>query len=110
MLKSFTPVNQGIHDSFIVDLERLGYDSDKFLKNSPDAFCDRELNNAISGLMEKSSNGFIGFKALDCSQDVVLEYRNGDTGNLGGKVSGLGFSQAKQALCFLEKYFDGPSH
>lgn len=110
MLKSFTPVNEGIHDSFIVDLERLSYDSNQFLENSPDTICDRELNNAISGLMEKPSNGFIGFKALDCSKNVVLEHRNGDTGNLGGKISGLGFSQVKQALGFLKKYFDGPSH
>jgi|GEM_PF-1615292 hypothetical protein len=60
--------------------------------------------------LEKSSYGFIRFKALNCSQDVVLKYRNGDAGNLGGKIPGLGFPQAKQALGFLEKYFDGPSH
>ena len=103
MLKSFTPVNEGIHDSFIVDLELLSYNSNQFLKNSLNAISDRELNNSISDLMEKSSNGFIGFKALDCSKNVVLEHRNGDTGNLGIKISGLGFPQAKQALCFLEK-------
>ena len=72
MLKSFTPVNKGIHDPFIVDLERLCYDSDKFLKDPPYSFCDRELNNSIGGFMEKSSYGFIRFKALNCSQDVVL--------------------------------------
>ena len=109
MLKSFTTVNQGIHHSFIVDQKRLGYDPDQFLKDSPYAFCDRELNNSISGLMEKSSDGFIGSKTLDRSKDVVLEHRNRDTGNLGGKVSGLRFPQAKQTLGFLEKYFDGPS-
>ncbi len=98
MLKSFTPVYQGIHYSFIVDLKRFGYDPDQFLKNSPDAICDRELYNSIGGLMEKSSNCFIGFNALDRSKNVVLEHRNGDTGNLGSKISGLGFPPAKLEL------------
>gem|GEM_PF-2768001 len=104
VFESFTSVNQGIHHSFIVNLERLSYDSDQILKNSPYAFCNRELHNSISGLMEKSSNGFIGFKPLDCSKNVILKYRNGDTGNLGGKISGLGFPQTEQALCFLEQF------
>ena len=110
MLKSFTTVNEGIHDSFIVDLECLSYDHDQFLKDSPYSFCDRELDNSVSSLMEKSSDGFIGLKALNCSKNVILKNRDGDTCNLGGKVSGLLFPQAKQALGFLEKYFDGPSH
>jgi len=110
MPECFTSVNKGIHDSFIVYLECLSYDPDQFLKDSPYSFCDRELDNSIGGFMEKSSYGFIRFKALNCSQDVVLKYRNGDAGNLGGKIPGLGFPQAKQALGFLEKYFDGPSH
>ena len=106
MLKSFTTVNEGIHDSFIVDLERFGYDHDQFLKDSPYPFCDRELDNSVSGLMEKSSNSFIGFKALNCSKNVILKNRDGDTCNLGGKVSGLRFSQAKQVLCFLEQFME----
>ncbi len=87
MLKSFTTVNQGIHHSFIVDQKRLGYDPGQFLKDSPYAFCDRELNNTISGLMEKSSDGFIGSNTPDRSRNVVLKHRNGDTGNPGGKIS-----------------------
>jgi hypothetical protein len=31
MLKSFTPVDEGIHESFIVNLECLSYDHDQFL-------------------------------------------------------------------------------
>ena len=110
MLKSFTPVDEGIHDSFIVNLECLSYDHDQLLKDSLDAICYRELYNSIGGFMEKSANCFIRFKALNCSQDVVLKYRNGDAGNLGCKITGLGFPQAKKALGLLEKYFDGPSH
>ncbi len=34
MLKSFTPIDEGIHDSFIVNLECLSYDHDQFLKDS----------------------------------------------------------------------------
>ena len=37
-------------------------------------------------------------------------YRDGDVGNLGGKIPGLGFSQSQQALGLIEKYFDGPSN
>ena len=79
MLKSFTTVNEGIHDSFIVDLECLSYDHDQFLKDSPYSFCDRELDNSVSSLMEKSSDGFIGLKALNCSKNVILKNRDGDT-------------------------------
>lgn len=41
MLKGFTPVDEGIHDSFIVNLECLSYDHDQFLKDSSDAICNR---------------------------------------------------------------------
>ena len=72
MLKGFTQVDEGIHDSFIVNLECLSYDHDQLLKDSLDAICYRELYNSIGGFMEKSSYGFIRFKALNCSQDIVL--------------------------------------
>jgi dihydroneopterin aldolase len=59
MLKGVTPVDEGIHDSFIVNLECFSYNHDQFLKDSPDAVCYRELYNSIGGFMEKSSNCFI---------------------------------------------------
>ena len=106
MFKGFTPVDQGIHHFFIVDFKCFGYDSDQFLKDAPYAFGNRKLNNTIGGLVEKSTNSYIGFESFDRSQNIVLERRNGYAGNLGCEVSGLGFTQAEQAFCLLEVDFD----
>ena len=106
MLKSLTTIDQGIHHSFIVGPKSFGNDANKFLKDDPDSFGDRKLNYSICGLMKQTTNSFIGMEAFDCTQNIVLERRDRYAGNLWCKVSGLGFTQAKQAFGFLEKVME----
>jgi hypothetical protein len=101
MYKSHKSIELGIHNSFIVCAKSFDNDADKLLKDDPDSLGDRKLNYSISGLMKQSTNSLIGMKAFNCTQYIVLERHDRYTGNLGCKVSGLGFTQAKQAFGFL---------
>jgi len=103
MFERFTTVNKSIEHALIISFKGFRDDSDKFLKNAPNAIGDGKLDGALGSFVIKSSNGLICLEALDCAKNVVLEHCNRYTCYLGGEVSGLGFTKQEQAFAFLEQ-------
>jgi len=109
MFKRFASVNQCIHHPFIIGLKCFCDDSYDFLKETLYSFGNGKLYYTVRCLMKETSDGLIGSKTFDCTQDGILKHRNRDTGNLGCKIPGLRFPQSEQTFGLFEIYFDYPS-
>lgn len=83
---------------------------DNFLDKFPYPVHNGHLESTANGVVEESANGFVGFKALHCRENVVLYHRQRKASYLRGEVARLAFAHVQQGLAIVVGNFDGPSH
>ena len=68
-----------------------------------------QLESVIGNLSKEAADGFIRFKSLHCTQDVILHHCQSEASNLSGKMHGLAFIKVQQGLIILVCNFGCPS-
>lgn len=68
-----------------------------------------QLESVIGNLSKEAADGFIRFKSLHCTQDVILHHCQSETGNLSGKMHRLAFAKIQLGLTILVCNFGCPS-
>lgn len=77
--------------------------------NSPYLVRYGQLESVIGNLSKEATDGFIRFKSLHCTQDVILHHCQSEASNLSGKMYRLAFSKVQQGLAILVCNFGSPS-
>ena len=57
-----------------------------------------QLESVIGILCKETTDGFIRFKSLHCTQDVILHHCQSEASNLSGKMYRLAFAKVQQGL------------
>ena len=68
-----------------------------------------QLESVIGNLSKEAADGFIRFKSLHCTQDVILHHCQSEASNLSGKMYRLAFAKVQQGLTILVCNFGSPS-
>ena len=68
-----------------------------------------QLESVIGNLCKETTDGFIRFKSLHCTQDVILHHCQSEASNLSGKMYRLAFAKIQQGLTILVCNFGSPS-
>lgn len=77
--------------------------------NSPYLVRYGQLESVIGNLCKETTDGFIRFKSLHCTQDVILHHCQSEASNLSGKMYRLAFAKVQQGLTILVCNFGSPS-
>ena len=67
------------------------------------------LESVIGNLSKEAADGFIRFKSLHCTQDVILHHCQSEASNLSGKMYRLAFAKVQQGLTILVCNFGSSS-
>lgn len=68
-----------------------------------------QLESVIGNLCKETTDGFIRFKSLHCTQDVILHHCQSEASNLSGKMNRLAFTKVQQGFTILVCNFGCPS-
>ena len=68
-----------------------------------------QLESVIGNLRKEAADGFIRFKSLHCTQDVILHHCQSEASNLSGTMYRLAFAKVQQGLTILVCNFGSPS-
>ena len=68
-----------------------------------------QLESVIGNLSKEAADGFIRFKSLHCTQNVILHHCQSEASNLSGKMYRLAFAKVQQGLTILVCNFGSPS-
>ena len=68
-----------------------------------------QRESVIGNLCKETTDGFIRFKSLHCTQDVILHHCQSEASNLSGKMYRLAFAKIQQGLTILVCNFGSPS-
>ena len=67
-----------------------------------------QFESVIGDLCKETTDGFIRFKSLHCTQDVILHHCQSEASNLSGKMYRLAFAKVQQDLTILVCNFGSP--
>ena len=68
-----------------------------------------QLESVIGNLCKETTDGFIRFKSLHYTQDVILHHYQSEASNLSGKMYRLTFTKVQQGFTILVCNFGCPS-
>lgn len=87
----------------------LRYVQDNLQDDNPYLVRNRQFERVVGDISKKTTNGFIRFKSLHRTQDVILHHGQGETCDLSGKMYRLALAQVQQGLAILVCNFSCPA-
>ena len=87
----------------------LCYIQDEIQNDAPYLVRYGQFESVIGNLCKETTDGFIRFKSLHCTQDVILHHCQSEASNLSGKMYRLAFTKVQQGLAILVCNFGSPS-
>ena len=87
----------------------LCYIQDEIQNDAPYLVRYGQFESVIGNLCKETTDGFIRFKSLHCTQDVILHHCQSEAGNLSDKMYRLAFAKVQQGLTILVCNFGSPS-
>ena len=103
---SFDEINKQLCSIYGV---MLCYIQDEIQNDAPYLVRYGQFESVIGNLCKETTDGFIRFKSLHCTQDVILHHCQSEASNLSGKMYRLAFAKVQQGLTILVCNFGSPS-